>query len=171
MFAALVKKKKKKKTEVDAGFALFSRTGGGEVQLLTSIFAKSVRLRVCNKLPGGEVPENTSALWKSFILQREDDCWLPNLLLPLFINLRRRLPYERNLLHSDPSPFFRITRSLLPTVCIPSCPLRGRLCAESTRRLFYSKLEACAWCEEAAITNVMWKRRQDCERCRVIPGN
>lgn len=123
MFAALVRKKRKK--ELDAGFALFSRTGGGEVRLLTSIFAKSVRLRVGNKLPGGEVPENTSALWKSFILQREDDCWLPNLLLPLFINLRCRLPYERNLLHSDPSPFFRITRSLLPTVCIPSCPLRG----------------------------------------------
>lgn len=51
MFAASVKKKKKE--ELGAGFALLSRSWGGEVWLLTSIFAKSVRLRVGNKFPGG----------------------------------------------------------------------------------------------------------------------
>lgn len=95
----------------------------GRSALVDLHFCKSVRLRVGNKLPGGEAPENTSALWKSFILPREDDCWLPNLLFQLFINLRRGSPYERNLLHYDPSPFFRKTRSLLPTVSFPCAHL------------------------------------------------
>lgn len=53
MFAALGKKK--------------GRRGEKKMWLLTSIFTKSERLQVGNKLPGGLAPENTSAFWKSFI--------------------------------------------------------------------------------------------------------
>lgn len=123
-------KNKTKTIRAWAGFATFSRAGweGRKSALADLHFCKSMRLWVGNKLPGGEAPENTSALWKSFILRMEDDCRLPNLLFRLFINLRRRLPYERNLLHYDPSPFFRKTCSLLPTASFPSAHL-GADCA------------------------------------------
>lgn len=143
--------KKKETIGACTGFAMFLRCGGGRRMLVDLHFCKSVRLRVGNKLPGGEAPENTSALWKSFIFPSEDDCWLPNLLFQLFINLRRSVPYERNLLHYDPSPLFRKIRFIIANSSIPLCPLRGWLCLESTRRLLYS------YREEAAVIN----RRQD----------